>query len=182
MDINPDDAQQYLQGVEYPASKEDVVSAAENNGAPEDLMRMITGLSRPDYSEEEQVLEDLRSIPKSNWGRSRRTGSLPEPRLDARDRGTGIVRDVRWNDGPWLLSRAVLCGHHIRLLEHAEQVVVAPVLDDLTLLNPAYGNSRYLHASAAVARGCPRVPRPRACRAASTEPPIRLHRPASPRW
>ena len=118
---------------------------------------MITGLSRPDYSEEEQVLEDLRSIPKSNWGRSRRTGSLPEPRLDARDRGTGIVRDVRWNDGPWLLSRAVLCGHHIRLLEHAEQVVVAPVLDDLSLLNPAYGNPRYLHASAAVAGMSPRT-------------------------
>ena len=34
MDINPDDAQQYLQGVEYPASKEDVVSAAENNAPP----------------------------------------------------------------------------------------------------------------------------------------------------
>ncbi len=66
MDINPDDAQQYLQGVEYPASKEDVVSAAENNGAPEDLMRMITGLSRPEFSEEEQVLEDLRSFPQSN--------------------------------------------------------------------------------------------------------------------
>jgi hypothetical protein len=29
-------------------------------------MRMITGLSRPDYSEEEQVLEDLRSFPQSN--------------------------------------------------------------------------------------------------------------------
>ncbi len=31
VDFNPDDAQQYLEGVEYPASKEDVVSAAENN-------------------------------------------------------------------------------------------------------------------------------------------------------
>ncbi len=66
MDINPDDAQQYLQGVEYPASKEDVVSAAENNGAPDDLMELITGLSRPEFSEEEQVLEDLRSFPQSN--------------------------------------------------------------------------------------------------------------------
>ena len=66
MDINPDDAQQYLQGVEYPASKEDVVNAAENNGAPDDLMRMITGLSRPEFSEQEQVLEDLRSFPQSN--------------------------------------------------------------------------------------------------------------------
>ena len=66
MDINPDDAQQYLQGVEYPASKEDVVNAAENNGAPDDIMELITGLSRPEFSEEEQVLEDLRSFPQSN--------------------------------------------------------------------------------------------------------------------
>jgi len=66
MDINPDDAQQYLQGVEYPASKEDVVTAAENNGAPDDLMRMIEGLSRPEFSEQEQVLDDLRSFPQSN--------------------------------------------------------------------------------------------------------------------
>jgi len=66
VDTNPDDAQQYLQGVEYPASKEDVVTAAENNGAPDDLMRMIEGLSRPEFSEQEQVLEDLRSFPQSN--------------------------------------------------------------------------------------------------------------------
>ena len=66
MDIDPNDVPRYLEGVEYPASKEDVVSAAENNGAPEDLMRMITGLSRPEFSEEEQVLEDLRSFPQSN--------------------------------------------------------------------------------------------------------------------
>ena len=66
MDINPDDAQQYLQGVEYPASKEEVVNAAENNGAPDDIMELITGLSRPEFSEEEQVLEDLRAFPQSN--------------------------------------------------------------------------------------------------------------------
>ena len=66
MDINPDDAQQYLQGVEYPASKEDVVNAAENNGAPDDIMELITGLSRPEFSTEEQVLEDLRAFPQSN--------------------------------------------------------------------------------------------------------------------
>lgn len=66
MDINPDDAQQYLQGVEYPASKADIVSAAENNGAPDTLMRMIEGLNRPEFSEQEQVLEDLRSFSQSN--------------------------------------------------------------------------------------------------------------------
>lgn len=66
MDFNPDDAPQYLQGVEYPASKGDVVSAAENNGAPDTMMRILEGLSRPEFSEQEQVLEDLRSFPQSN--------------------------------------------------------------------------------------------------------------------
>jgi hypothetical protein len=66
MDFNPDEAQQYLQGVEYPASKEDVVTAAGNNGAPDDMMRVLEGLSRPEYSEQEQVLDDLRSFPQSN--------------------------------------------------------------------------------------------------------------------
>jgi hypothetical protein len=66
MDFNPDDARQYLEGVEYPASKEDVVSAAENNGAPDTMMRMLEGLSRPEFSEQEQVLEDLRAAPQSN--------------------------------------------------------------------------------------------------------------------
>ncbi len=66
MDFNPDDAQQYLEGVEYPASKEDVVSAAENNGAPDTMIRMLEGLSRPEFSGQEEVLEDLRSFPQSN--------------------------------------------------------------------------------------------------------------------
>jgi hypothetical protein len=65
MDFNPDDAQQYLEGVEYPASKEDVVSAAENNGAPDTMMRMLEGLSRPEFSGQEQVLEELRAFPQS---------------------------------------------------------------------------------------------------------------------
>jgi hypothetical protein len=66
MDFNPDDARQYLEGVEYPASKEDVVSAAENNGAPDTMVRMLEGLSRPEFSGQEQVLEELRAFPQSN--------------------------------------------------------------------------------------------------------------------
>jgi len=66
MDFNPDDAQQYLEGVEYPASKGDVVSAAENNGAPDTMVRMLEGLSRPEFSGQEQVLEDLRAAPQSS--------------------------------------------------------------------------------------------------------------------
>ncbi len=66
MDFNPDDAPRYLEGVEYPASKEDLISAAENNDATEGLVGMLGSLSRPEYSGPEQVVEDLRAFPQSS--------------------------------------------------------------------------------------------------------------------
>lgn len=63
MDFNPDDAQQYLEGVEYPANKEDVISAAENNGAPESLLGMLGTLPRPEFSSSEEVMNELRAFP-----------------------------------------------------------------------------------------------------------------------
>ena len=41
MDFDPEDTTQYLEGVDYPASKEDLASAAESNGAPEELVERI---------------------------------------------------------------------------------------------------------------------------------------------
>ena len=66
MDFNPDDAPEYLEGVEYPASKEELISAAENNGAPEGLVGMLGSLSRPEYLGPEEVAEDLRAFPQSS--------------------------------------------------------------------------------------------------------------------
>ena len=66
MDFNPDDVQQYLEGVDYPASKEEIISTAENNGAPESMVGMLGALSRPEYSGPEQVAEDLRASPQSS--------------------------------------------------------------------------------------------------------------------
>lgn len=64
MDFNPDDAQQYLEGVEYPASKEDVISAAKNNDAPESLIEMLGNLPRPEFSSVEEVSDELRAFPQ----------------------------------------------------------------------------------------------------------------------
>lgn len=66
VDFNPDDAPQYLEGVEYPASKEELISAAEGNGAPDTMVQMIGGLSRPEFSELEEVMNELRAFPQSN--------------------------------------------------------------------------------------------------------------------
>ena len=65
MDFNPDDAPQYLEGVDYPASKEDLASAAEGNGAPEELVEMLRTLGRPSFSGPEEVVAELESSPTS---------------------------------------------------------------------------------------------------------------------
>ena len=56
MDFNPDDARQYLEGVDYPASKEDLASTAEGNGAPDELVERIRTLGRPTFSGTEEVV------------------------------------------------------------------------------------------------------------------------------
>ena len=65
MDINPDEATQYLEGVDYPASKEDLASAAEDNGAPEELVEKLRTLGRPNFSGLDEVVAELESSPTS---------------------------------------------------------------------------------------------------------------------
>ena len=65
MDLNPEDATQYLEGAEYPASKEDLASTAEGNGAPDELVERIRTLGRPTFSGPEEVVEELESSPTS---------------------------------------------------------------------------------------------------------------------
>ena len=65
MDINPDEAARYLEGVDYPASKEDLASAAEDNGAPEELLERLRTLGRPSFSGPDEVLAELESSPTS---------------------------------------------------------------------------------------------------------------------
>jgi len=41
MDVNPIELQKHLKGVDYPASRDDLVSAAESNGAPEEVIEAL---------------------------------------------------------------------------------------------------------------------------------------------
>lgn len=63
MDFNPDDALQYIEDAGYPASKEEVVSTAEGNGAPEQLVGRLGSLPRPEFSSVDEVLDELRAFP-----------------------------------------------------------------------------------------------------------------------
>lgn len=65
MDFDPNDAPRYLEGVEYPASKEDLISAAEGNGAPEELVERIGTLGRPTFESADEVVSELEASPTS---------------------------------------------------------------------------------------------------------------------
>ena len=48
--------EQYLQGVEFPATKEEIVSAAKSNDAPQHLIEHLEGLSdNSEYSGVEEL-------------------------------------------------------------------------------------------------------------------------------
>ncbi len=63
MGFNPDEGQKYLEGVDYPASKEALLSAAEDNGAPGEMIEMIEGLSLGEFSDVEEFMNHLRAVP-----------------------------------------------------------------------------------------------------------------------
>jgi hypothetical protein len=41
MDVNPIELQKHLKGAGYPASRDDLVSLARDNGAPEDIVNAL---------------------------------------------------------------------------------------------------------------------------------------------
>ncbi len=53
----PDQLLRYLQGVSFPAKKDDLVHAARQNGAPNDMVALLEGLPATDIRSEQQLLE-----------------------------------------------------------------------------------------------------------------------------
>ncbi len=53
--------QQYLQDVDYPADKEDLISTAKSNNAPQDVIQELEGLAEEgsEYNSYAEVLEAL---------------------------------------------------------------------------------------------------------------------------
>ena len=41
MDVNPIEVQKHLSGIDYPASKVDVIATAESNGAPQEIIEAL---------------------------------------------------------------------------------------------------------------------------------------------
>lgn len=58
MDLgNLGNLQQYLQGVNFPAQKEEVASNAESNGAPQDLVDQIRNAATERFNSPEEVMQ-----------------------------------------------------------------------------------------------------------------------------
>ena len=60
MDLNPIDVQKHLKGMRYPASKDDLVSTAHENGAGENLLEQLRTMDRDDFSGPDDVMEALK--------------------------------------------------------------------------------------------------------------------------
>ncbi|PZE86789.1 DUF2795 domain-containing protein [Curtobacterium sp. MCBD17_032] len=46
---NPIQIQKYLSGIDYPASKDDIVSTAEGENAPDDVLEALRAIPEGDY-------------------------------------------------------------------------------------------------------------------------------------
>jgi hypothetical protein len=55
MASDPIEAQRYLQGVSYPASKQEVIQTAESNGAPQDMIERLQAENREQFEGPEEV-------------------------------------------------------------------------------------------------------------------------------
>ncbi|MBV8078589.1 MAG: DUF2795 domain-containing protein, partial [Planctomycetaceae bacterium] len=47
---SPANVQKFLEGIHYPASKDDLIATARKNGAPREVMDIVQNLPRDEYS------------------------------------------------------------------------------------------------------------------------------------
>ena len=59
--FNPQDLQKYLQGVNWPADKEQVAAQAESNGAPQGLLEQIQNLGGGQFDGPQDVIGSLQN-------------------------------------------------------------------------------------------------------------------------
>ena len=52
--------QQYLQGVNFPARREEVASNAESNGAPQNMVDGIRNAARDKFNSQDEVLQAVK--------------------------------------------------------------------------------------------------------------------------
>ena len=59
MQLNPIEVQKHLKGVDYPASRQALIDAAESNGAPDEVMDGLRKLDDSEYQTPAEVMKNL---------------------------------------------------------------------------------------------------------------------------
>ncbi len=60
MAFDATEVQSYLKGIEYPASREDVASQAEDNGAPDDLVSALRDMDEEEFDGPNEVMAGMK--------------------------------------------------------------------------------------------------------------------------
>jgi len=55
MDVNPIEVQKHLSGIDYPASKDEVIATAESNGAPQEIIDALQQMEGTQYDGPDDV-------------------------------------------------------------------------------------------------------------------------------
>ena len=59
MDINPIEVQTHLKGIDYPASKDEVIATAESNGAPQEIVEGLQQMDGEQFEGADDVMAAL---------------------------------------------------------------------------------------------------------------------------
>jgi hypothetical protein len=59
VDVNPIEVQRHLKGVDYPAARDDVVSAARKNDAPDDIVSALEAMADEQFDGPDDVMRAL---------------------------------------------------------------------------------------------------------------------------
>lgn len=60
MDKSMEEFQTYIQGIDFPASRDEVASAAEDSGAPDNLVQKIRNANMERFDNPNRVLQAVR--------------------------------------------------------------------------------------------------------------------------
>ncbi|WP_058533901.1 DUF2795 domain-containing protein [Legionella saoudiensis] len=57
--LSPISVQKFLKGIDYPASKQDILDCATNNGAPDEILDEIRNIQLDEFSSPTEISEEL---------------------------------------------------------------------------------------------------------------------------
>lgn len=65
LSINSEDVATFLEGVEYPATKREILDVAYDNGAPDHILEFLNTLQDQEYFDEIEIVSALESLQTS---------------------------------------------------------------------------------------------------------------------